>query len=377
MTLLNLRHRGKSIGVVFPTTVNAVNKAVIELKRGYDPAGAVRITDADSPIQNLVKYITCAKPENEADIRKLNDLAARIDEMGQREQHIFSGALDAESPSSLDDILRIADGLDQYELIDTVASDRELGGWLVENGRLGADVPESLRPYLDYAAIGAEPLGAHGGAYTVNGYVKRREPSQEQSAEQRQAQITLYLRTQETDKTMSQPYRLRLPATDDELYRAKAKLNVDYFEQASIVRIEFGIPSLEGVIPQNCLCVEDANELAEYIEEMMETDGELLKFMAVLCVTQPENLTDALRVAMDLDDYERITENAYGYGQQALRRIGADDEIIDTIDGYMDFEKFGEDSMAEDGVRRTEYGLVRCRSHPFPEETQGQQIGGM
>ena len=161
MTLLNLRHRGKSIGVVFPTTVNTVSRAVAELKRGHDPAGAVRITDTDSPIQNLVKYIKCADPESEADIRKLNDLAARIDGMGQREQHIFSGALDAESPNSLDDILRIADGLDQYELIDTVASDRELGGWLVENGRLGAYVPESLRPYLDYVAIGAEYLGKH------------------------------------------------------------------------------------------------------------------------------------------------------------------------------------------------------------------------
>ena len=377
MTLLNLRHKGKSIGVVFPTTVNAVNKAITELKRGYDPAGAVRITDADSPIQNLMKYIKCADPESEADIRKLNDLAARIDEMSQREQHIFSGALDAESINGLDDVLCIADSLDQYELIDTVTSDRELGDWLVENGRLEVDVPVSLRPYLDYTTIGAEYQSAHGGAYTVNGYVKRREPSQEQAAEQREAQITLYLRTQRTDEAMGQPYRLRLPASDEELDRAKAKLDIDYFPQANVVKIGFGIPSLEELIPQDCFCVEDANELALCIKEMLKTDGELLKYMAVLSVVQPETLTDALRLAMELDDYERITEDAYEYGQQALRRIGADDEVIDTIDGYMDFEKFGEDSMVEDGVRRTGYGLIRRCSHPFPEETQGQQLGGL
>ena len=377
MTLLNLKHKGKSIGVVFPTTVNTVNRAITELKRGYDPAGAVRITDADCPIQNLMKYIKCADPESEADIRKLNDLAARIDGMSQREQNIFSGALDAESVNSLDDILRVADGLDQYELIDAVTSDRELGVWLVENGRLEADVPASLRPYLDYAAIGAEYLSVHGGACTVNGYVKRREPYQEQTAEQRDALITIYLRARKTDEIMGQPYRLRLPATDGELYMAKSKIGVDYFEQAAIDRIEFGIPTLEELLPQNCLCVEDANELAESLEDMMETDGELLKYLAVLSVVQPENLTDALRLAMELDDYERITENAYEYGQQALRRIGADDEVIDTIDGYMDFEKFGEDSMVEDGVRRTEYGLIRRLSRPFPEETQGQQLGGM
>ena len=53
-----------------------------------------------------------------------------------------------------------------------------------------------------------------------------------------------------------------------------------------------------------------------------------------------------------------------------LRRIGADDEIIDTIDGYMDFAQLGTDSLAEDGVRRTESGLVRRLSNPFPPEPE-------
>ena len=77
----------------------------------------------------------------------------------------------------------------------------------------------------------------------------------------------------------------------------------------------------------------------------------------------------SLRYAMNLDDYERITEDTYEYGQTVLRRIGADDELIDTIDGYMDFEKLGEDIMAEEGVRRTEFGLIRRCSSPFSEET--------
>ena len=110
---------------------------------------------------------------------------------------------------------------------------------------------------------------------------------------------------------------------------------------------------------------------------MRQQDGELLKYMAVLSVMQPENLTDALRLAMDLDDFEKVTNDAHEYGKEALRRIGADDEIIDTIDGYMDFQSFGENSMVEDGVRQTEFGLIRRCSRPFPEEAQGQQMGGM
>ena len=49
---------------------------------------------------------------------------------------------------------------------------------------------------------------------------------------------------------------------------------------------------------------------------------------------------------MNLDDYERIPGDTYEYGRTVLRRIGADDELIDTIDGYMDFEKLGEDTTA-------------------------------
>lgn len=212
--------------------------------------------------------------------------------------------------------------------------------------------------------IGAEYLAAHGGAYTLNGYVKHREFSREQAVNDRPVLITIHLRTLGPTETTVSPYRLTLPATDEELDRAKTTLDIDYFPQANVVKIEFGIPSLQDLIPQDGFCVEDANELALSIEEMLKTDGELLKYLAVLSVMQPETLTDALRLAMNLDDYERITENTCEYGTQALRRIGADDEILDTIDSYMDLEKFGEDSMVEDGVRQTEYGLIRHCLYP-------------
>ena len=73
---------------------------------------------------------------------------------------------------------------------------------------------------------------------------------------------------------------------------------------------------------------------------------------------------------MDRNDYEQIPEDMDEYGKQVLRRAGADDEIIDTIDGYMNFARLGEDSMEEDGVRRTEFGLVRRLSEPFPPQRE-------
>ena len=49
------------------------------------------------------------------------------------------------------------------------------GTWLVlvEHGKI--DCPEHLKPYLDYVGIGAEFYNNCGGAYTLDGYVVRKE----------------------------------------------------------------------------------------------------------------------------------------------------------------------------------------------------------
>ena len=112
--------------------------------------------------------------------------------------------------------------------------------------------------------------------------------------------------------------------------------------------------------------VVDADKLALEIEGMKQIDGELMKYLSALCVENPSTFQEALEIAYHIDDYERVPDNREEYGKEALRRIGADGEMIDTIDRYMDFEQFGTDMMVEDGVRRTEFGLVRRLSEPFP-----------
>ena len=66
---------------------------------------------------------------------------------------------------------------------------------------------------------------------------------------------------------------------------------------------------------------------------------------------------------------------AYEYGQQRLQEtFGLDDEAIYELDGYMDYEKYGQDCMTADHVLETEFGLLRRLDPPFPEQTQGQQM---
>lgn len=300
-------------------------------------------------------------------LTKLNRLAEKIDGMDERQRDIFSGALDAESAGSLDDVLRVSDSLEAYTFVPNVRSDEELGRYVVVAGQLHGDrrFPEEAWPYLDFAKIGAEYFAGHGGAYTVSGYVMRREDGQQQVQESKPI-FELYLLHGQIR------YRLDLPAEELQLDMTKRRLGVEDFAQAAIYQTKCEMEPLAGLLPMDCVSVESANELARTIREM--PDGDLLKYLAVLSVEPPADFPGALRLALELDDYERITEGSYEYGQSVLRRIGADEELISVIDGYMDFEQFGEDSMKEDGVRQTEFGLVRRLSSPFDGQTPLQQV---
>ena len=154
----------------FPAPAHDIQESIASMD-----ADMVKIITAKSPVRNLAKYIQCADLCNEEDLRALNAIAESMDAMTATAANIFSGALDAESVNGLDDILRIAQSLEQYEIIPEVTTDRELGEWLVGNNLLGVSFPDAVRPYLDYVAIGAEYYANHGGAYTLNGYVKCKE----------------------------------------------------------------------------------------------------------------------------------------------------------------------------------------------------------
>ena len=303
------------------------------------------------------------------DLPGLNGLAKLLGSMPREKRDLLDGVLTLEQAGSLDDVLRIIGGLDQYEIFSRIRTDEELGRFLVDTAPITGkfSFPEEVRPYLDYARIGAEQRNALGGVYTPHGLVKYREESAVQK--ETPSTITLTLTTSEQSDT------LILPAADERLEQAKRALDVEEFAQARITAVKFSFPHLEGLLPLDTVTVEDANTLTLCLQEMEQEDGELLKFCAVLEAEQPGAFTEAVTIAMDRDDYEQVPEEMDEYGKQVLRRIGADDEIIDTIDGYMNFTQLGEDSLEEDGVRRTEFGLVRRLSQPFPPKPEiGQSM---
>ena len=348
--------------ISFPADAAKVRYAMIGLEEfgGWAPA---YIVGGEGPAEALTSYISRDDLYSEDGVKKLNRLAGLVDTMELEAQKVFAGALRAESINGLDDVLRVASNLGQYEFIEGVTTDKELGGWLVEHGKAGVDFPKEVWPYLDYAGIGAGYYSDHGGAYTPSGYVKRREVIQTQEAA-KQPNFALTL------ASPANTHRLNLPATDDGLEQAKRALGLDSLDSAVIGDVEIGYPWAH-LLPMDSVTLEDANTLAECVRAM--SNRELKVFGAALEVEEPRSFYDAGCIAMDIDDYELVDSNEGEYGREALRKAGADDEILDMLDGFTDFDALGRSEMEADGVRETSFGHVRRLSTPWPE--QGPEMG--
>ena len=347
-----------------PVPLDEFKRKVDEIRLAGQPNTVPTVLNADSSVPALNWHLQQIRLDSDSTLQKLNQLAETVDGLNAAGRYHLSKSLDPEIQQNLDDVLRIAThikpgSMNCYEVIPGVTSHQDLGKWLVEHDHLGDKVPEALRPYLNYRSIGIDYCNEHEGEFLTDGYTGIRSGAMEQVMEE-QGVLRLTL------STAKGTFALSFPASDERLEQAKRALDVEDFAQASITAVKFSSPYLDGLLPPDTITVEDANTLALCLQEMEQEDGELLKFCAVLEVEQPDTFTEAVSIAMDRDDYERVPEDMDEYGKQVLCRAGADNEVIDTIDGYMDFSRLGEDSMAEDGVRRTEFGLVRRLSKSFP-----------
>ena len=123
-------------------------------------------------------------------------------------------------------------------------------------------------------------------------------------------------------------YTLILPADEEYLDAVKAYLDIDVFADAMLCDIRFKVPYIGELIRDtDCPAVEDYNDFAEALEDIWQQDGMLLTYAAVLEAERPDTLRGACELLRNLDNYQRITEGAYGYGQQRLQEtLGLDDE---------------------------------------------------
>jgi len=134
----------------------------------------LRVKDVESPVPNLKRYILA--DNGKIAVSQMNLLAQEISAMSENDLRKFSGALDIESISGFEDIRRVADSLGDYEIFPGVATEKELGVYLVESGDV--DIHESALPYVDFSRVGTEYYANHSCAYGDNCLVVKKDETE-------------------------------------------------------------------------------------------------------------------------------------------------------------------------------------------------------
>ncbi|MDD3229888.1 MAG: hypothetical protein PHE09_11805, partial [Oscillospiraceae bacterium] len=224
-----------------PSTPAEIGEAWVELDNISTDVASTQIVEAISNIYNLSNYLKRVDVEKPGELEKISTLAVRLQTMGRESCLKFEGVLDANSVNGIDDILRLSEVLDEYALLPDAASGSALGKYLVENGIVA--FPESVRPYLDYQIIGSEYYTDHGGAFCRGGYAVRKDELPERfrqtEIDQKQRSVMMlnlwsYPKGRHDNITTT----LTLPASDDELDRAKQRLGIDEFAEAEITAVD-------------------------------------------------------------------------------------------------------------------------------------------
>ena len=369
--ILNLTRGNSSMRVPLrlPATPADVGVAYAKLDQISPAEHATRISSVISEVTFLDSFFRDKRLDA---LDELNELAEKVNSMTEQEKLTLDGALNAESINGISDLLHIADSLKDYIFITGVTTEKELGRFLVDSGYKGFS--ESVKPYLDYAAIGTEYYAERGGAFTGSGYTLRRKNAEPMIKEQKPI-FRLNLQSTVMRTHGQEPITLELPAGEDRLRRVMEALNVEDFAEARIIEAKCESSLFQRYIPLVSPNVYVLEELAECLSDI-DARGETFKMLAVLDLKKPATAEEAARLATELGNYEEPHCNEEDYGKEAILRLCGDQEIVDTIDGFIDWQEFGLYMMEQDGFVYAEHGFIREKECPQPTIGTGMQMQG-
>lgn len=369
MMTLHIRTRDhKETRLELPTPPDELRR---QTEAVFNAGETLCVSHIDSPIPGLQRHFRDMAFTNESTLRKLNRLAKMMDNMSLTKRFHLEKALYMSLPQGLDTVIQTAAHVkaaapDCYEILPGVTTAGELGEWRLKQECKDETTAKRLRPHLNLESLGRTYLFEHKGAFLPEGYVGLQAGLEPFDV----IQLTL-------SSDSNSGVCLSLPASSEALEQAGRELEVEDISQAAVSGIRFSVfySYLEELLPLDGITAEDANCLAECLGGPEAVDP--IKFRAALAAARPAAFSEALTIAQGLEYYTFVPQDPAEYARDKLRLAGVDGETFDILEGYTDFERMGEDVMRAEGVRQTEFGLIRRISAPFPEEAdQSFQIGG-
>ena len=380
---LVLQNDGVKRNVIFPCTESEYQTTCKELE----------LKDNYAFVRDVVKPKALAlKKDTFVNLDEINYLAKRMDSFDQKELFSFFAAVEAGDYVSTKDLINLTFNLNCYTLIRDVSNLKNIGynRVLSSRGCIGVDELEKT----DLEKIGRELLSTGKGIPTNYGLLFRNENVAFEDVYKGKGFPAYYYTGGEVlgveiEKGGEKDY-IYFPCEGTEIDRALKRIgasdisecnkNVDYCGGDGEWEEYFN-----GLLQKNDM--ESINSISSAInrlgadsEAISENLYKLSSVMEFAGVTF-DDTEKVIRLARCLDEFEYYSEigNDYNLGTKLIENeIG---EAAEKIDDYIDYEKYAQDFLEENGGAYTKYGdVVYLREDQTLSEILGEndiKMGGI
>ncbi len=318
------------------------------------------------------------------DFPALNTLAERLAGLDERQRAAFEGLvrLQGGRPMEPGALTALAEQARHCHVVPEATDDAQLGRFYAGNGFLTEldGLPDRVFELLDFQLLGRRIRAAEGGIFTRHGFVVPDgswKPAQSQEArvapETPAGIFRLELQLGEEQAVLT------LPA-GQELAEVRDRMDAVGLSNCAVTAFRSRIPQLPAAwaIPErldtlNCLAIRLT--VLEDREPM-----KLVKYKAVLEVSPPSSLEEAMALTERLDAYtlDRSAASPEDVARGELRSAVGDEQAA-LLCRYLNLYGYGEALIQQYGGELTEYGLLtRADNQPVQEPLPPQQkLGGM
>jgi hypothetical protein len=336
---------------------------------------------------------------NDRSLLELNLLAQRLDIMDAHDSSLFDAMVKAETIRigkdeviPTEQLINMTFNTDRVITMAGIYSDKDLGEFLFENEMLLCkDHDYVLKRQKSgqstdglLSLLGKEHREQNNGHYSKNGLYAEFDGTLEEAY--KPGEMVYFDRSGkpvilEISHALSQATALlELPATDIAVADALKAVGADSFDECEWKCTDCLIPFAKEWIDNAPM--DDVSQFANFLYELERNDYPNT-YKALLIATDCDNLQTALRLGEHLDEHTLNSLNiTYDeYGRNTLTDL-CGEEIAEKLLPYMNCEKFGWQSMLDDNIAETRYGLIkRIDGEPFFSETEDiaeeQDEGGL
>lgn len=324
---------------------------------------------------------------------ELNALSDRLAGLDDRASTAFQGLLQMEIDQRNGDILlsRLIDlaySTDCCHVVGEALNDSQLGRFYAENGFIPEviGVPDSIFELLDFEQLGRKARMEEHGIFTAHGYVTRH-------SDLKQVYSTLTLTPKKPAYIFrcvlnNYPYDeenhvwhnvlLDLPATEDALDAALEKLDAPNWDSVVLGVEDSAVPYILEDVDLLFNGMDLINKLAQVTQYRRDRD-ELPKFKAVLYTIDCHDISDAISIAENLDDYlyEPAQRSIEDTAMEELRLL-MDEKALSILQKHVNLHYYGRNLLTARKATMTPYGLVESRDgQPVQVPAEHPRQGGM